>query len=69
MQENKKQFSKELFMEIFEHNIQMLTRGMENMARDKSITIGNPLVTDDENRNMAVDFFNKALCKFLYDRL
>ena len=69
MQENKKQFSRELFMEVFESNLQRLFNGMRNDAERKSILTGNPLVTDDENRQMAVDFFNKTLCKFLYDRL
>lgn len=69
MQENKKQFSKELFMSVFEHNLKGLFNGMMNEAEVKAILTKNPLVTDDENRQMAVDFFNKTLCKFLYERL
>lgn len=69
LQETKKQFNRELFMEVFEQNLKVLFNGIMNEGERKSILTGNPLVTDDENRQMAVDFFNKTLCKFLYERL
>lgn len=62
-------FSKDIFLEVFNTNLQMLSQSMKNKAEDRAIMIGNPLVTDDENRQMARDYFIKQLCQHLHEKL
>ena len=65
----KSTFSKDIFLEVFNTNLQMLTQRMKNEASDRAVMIGNPLVTDDENRQLARDYFVKQLCKHLHEKL
>jgi len=63
------EFNPELFREVVKHNLDMLVNGITSEAFNKSILIGNPIRTEDETRQMAVDFFEKQLAKKLYESL
>jgi len=65
----KNKFSKDIFLEVFNTNLQRLSQSMKNKAEDMAIMIGDPLVTDNENRQMARDYFVKELCKHLHEKL
>lgn len=63
------EFNPEIFREVVKVNLNMLTNGITSEAFNQSILIGNPIRTEDETRQMAVDFFRKQLAKELYEHL
>ena len=62
-------FNPELFREVFESNLNREFAAFKQKAWEQSISIGNPIRTDDETRQMALKFFNKCLVNELADRL
>lgn len=54
-------FNPKVFLEVIEANVQMLCNEIQAKAKDKAILMGNPIMTDDQTRELANDFFNLCL--------
>jgi len=63
------EFNPEIFREVVKANLDMLVNSITSEPFNQSILIGNPIRTEDETRQMAVDFFQKQLAKKLYEHL
>lgn len=63
------EFNPELFKQVVKSNLDRLVNTITNNAHDKSIMTGKLIITEDENRIMARDYFAKQLAKYLYEYL
>jgi len=63
------EFNPELFKIVVKANLDRLVNTITNNAHDKSIMTVKLIMSEDENRLMARDYFVKQLAKYLYEYL
>ena len=67
--EKTQSFNKIQFCNVFNVNLDMMVNRMKSKAESKAALIGNPLVTYDENSQMAIDFFISVLAEELAEKV
>ena len=62
-------FNRELFMQVLESNVQMFNHSITIEAERMAANLTTSLMTENQTRQLAVDFFNFQLSKYLTNRL
>ena len=62
-------FNPELFNQVLESNLQVFINHVKIQAEKQVIKVGSALISEEDTRQLAVDFFNVQLSQYLTSRL
>lgn len=58
-----------MFLQVFNANLDMLQAAMNSAVEHQALRLGNAVLTEDQVRRKAADYFNAQLARQLYQRI